>query len=110
MVTSGGASVTYTFDGDSNQRSRVDATGTTTYAMDKLNREPLRTLTDGSTTLLTYTPHGHIDTYTDPTGLVDYGYGAAGRLTSPTPTTAITGSPKRTPPPPFTTAWTRRAT
>ncbi|MFF6958166.1 RHS repeat-associated core domain-containing protein [Streptomyces sp. NPDC008317] len=56
VVTSGGASVTYTFDGDGNQRSRVDATGTTTYAMDKLNRETLRTLTDGSTTLLTYTP------------------------------------------------------
>ncbi|MFJ2631490.1 hypothetical protein ACIO6U_05935 [Streptomyces sp. NPDC087422] len=58
VVTSGGASVTYTFDGDGNQRSRVDATGTTTYAMDKLNREPLRTLTDGSTTLSLFQPAG----------------------------------------------------
>ncbi|MET9221546.1 RHS repeat-associated core domain-containing protein [Streptomyces sp. NPDC003300] len=82
VATSGGASVSYVFDGDGNQRSRTDSSGTTTYGMDKLNCETLRTLTDGSTTLLTYTPDGHVDTYTDPTGLVDYGYDTAGRLTT----------------------------
>jgi hypothetical protein len=33
--------------------------------MDALNRETLRTLADGSQTLLACTPDGHVDTYTD---------------------------------------------
>ncbi|MFF6955791.1 RHS repeat-associated core domain-containing protein [Streptomyces sp. NPDC008317] len=80
VTASGGATVGYVFDGDGNQTSRTDATGTTTYLPDALNRESLRTLADGSATLLTYDPAGNVVTYTDPTGPVVYGYDNANYL------------------------------
>ncbi|MFJ8298267.1 RHS repeat-associated core domain-containing protein [Streptomyces sp. NPDC094447] len=80
--TSGYATVTYTYDADGNIASRADATGTTTWIFDTLNRETIRTLQDGSTTTLAYTPGGgEVDWYTDPNGKTDYTWDKAGRLT-----------------------------
>ncbi|WP_338018225.1 RHS repeat-associated core domain-containing protein [Streptomyces taklimakanensis] len=73
--------VTFTYDGDGNRTTRTDATGTTGWLYDALGRETIRTLADGSATVLAYTADGSVDTYTDPTGTVDYGWDAAGRLT-----------------------------
>ncbi|MFP8903992.1 RHS repeat-associated core domain-containing protein [Streptomyces atacamensis] len=73
--------VTFTYDDDGNRTARTDATGTTAWSYDALGRETIRTLPDGSATVLSYTADGQVDTYTDPTGTVDYTWDAAGRLT-----------------------------
>ncbi|MEW1865676.1 RHS repeat-associated core domain-containing protein [Streptomyces sp. NPDC088194] len=75
-----GNTKTVSVTGDGNLRSRTDATGTTTYQPDALNRETVRTLPDHSTTVLSYDPAGNVQTYTDPTGQVVYGYDAANNL------------------------------
>ncbi len=80
--TSGYATVTYAYDGDGNLSSRTDATGAQTYQFDALSRETIRTLQDGSQTVLAYTADGDVDTYTDPGGVTDYAWDAAGRLSS----------------------------
>ncbi|MGW1093492.1 RHS repeat-associated core domain-containing protein [Streptomyces sp. NPDC002596] len=72
----------YAWDGDGNLRQRSDATGITGYAFDPLSRETVRTLQDGSQTVLEYTAEGNVESYTDPAGKVSYGYDAANRLTS----------------------------
>ncbi|MFJ3767239.1 RHS repeat-associated core domain-containing protein [Streptomyces sp. NPDC090082] len=80
--TSGYATVTHTYDPDGNISSRTDGTGTTTWIFDALNRETIRTLQDGSTTTLAYTPGGgEVDWYKDPNGKTDYTWDKAGRLT-----------------------------
>ncbi|MFD3514743.1 RHS repeat-associated core domain-containing protein [Streptomyces sp. NPDC058657] len=78
--TSGYATVTYVYDGDGNLSSRTDATGVQTYQFDALSRETVRTLQDGSQTVLAYTADGDVDTYKDPGGVTDYSWDAAGRL------------------------------
>ncbi|GAB3108741.1 RHS repeat-associated core domain-containing protein [Streptomyces calidiresistens] len=75
------AEVEYSYDGDGNLISRTDPTGTTEYIHDALGRETLRTLADGSTTVLTHTADGHVASHTDAGGTVEYDYDAAGRLT-----------------------------
>ncbi|MET9987258.1 hypothetical protein [Streptomyces rochei] len=57
--------VTYSYDGDGNVTSRTDASGTTKWDYDKLNRESVRTLQNGAQTALAYTPGGDVDFYTD---------------------------------------------
>ncbi|MEU7283054.1 RHS repeat-associated core domain-containing protein [Streptomyces sp. NPDC045431] len=79
-VSSTNTTVTYTYDGDGNLTSRTDATGTTVWTFDKLNREATRTLQHGAQTVLAYTPGGEVDHYTDPNGKTDYTWDAAGRL------------------------------
>ncbi len=70
--------VTYTYDADGNLSTRTDAT---TWRYDALSWEKVRTLPDGSITILAYTADGSVDTYTDPAGTVDYTWDDAGRLT-----------------------------
>ncbi|MFE2267495.1 hypothetical protein ACFXB2_37370 [Streptomyces griseosporeus] len=72
--------VTFSYDGDGNLKSRTDASGTTTWDYDKLNRESVRTLQNGAQTALAYTSGGDVDYYTDPTGTTDYTWDKAGRL------------------------------
>ncbi|MFE1013776.1 RHS repeat-associated core domain-containing protein [Streptomyces sp. NPDC058794] len=79
-VSSTNFTVTYTYDGDGNVTSRTDASGTTKWDYDKLNRESVRTLQNGAQTALAYTPGGDVDFYTDPTGTTDYTWDKAGRL------------------------------
>ncbi|WP_444545478.1 RHS repeat-associated core domain-containing protein [Streptomyces xanthochromogenes] len=73
--------VRYTYDGDGNLTSRTDRTGTQSYQFDALSRETIRTLQDGSQTVLAYTANGNVDTYTDPSGVLDYTWDKANRLT-----------------------------
>jgi RHS repeat-associated protein len=70
----------YDYDNDGNLKLRTDASGTTRWDYDKLNRESVRTLQNGAQTALAYTPGGEVDHYTDPTGTTDYTWDKAGRL------------------------------
>ncbi|MFD9327851.1 RHS repeat-associated core domain-containing protein [Streptomyces sp. NPDC060065] len=80
QVSSTSQTVTFTYDGDGNLTSRSDASGTSRWSFDKLNRESIRTLQSGAQTALAYTPGGEVDHYTDPNGKTDYTWDAAGRL------------------------------
>ncbi|MFG3101732.1 RHS repeat-associated core domain-containing protein [Streptomyces sp. NPDC048182] len=73
--------VEYTYDGDGNLTRRTDGSGTVTYQFDPLQRETVRTLQDGSQTLLAYTPAGNVDYYQDPAGKVDYTWNEVNKLT-----------------------------
>ncbi|MFI9175622.1 RHS repeat-associated core domain-containing protein [Streptomyces lincolnensis] len=79
-VSSTNSTVTYAYDGDGNLKVRTDASGTTKWDYDELNRESVRTLQNGAQTALAYTPGGEVDYYTDPSGKTDYTWDAAGRL------------------------------
>lgn len=79
-VSSTNSTLTYSYDGDGNLTSRTDASGTTRWDYDELNRESVRTLQNGAQTALAYTPGGEVDHYTDPTGKTDYTWDKAGRL------------------------------
>ncbi|MFJ8988820.1 RHS repeat domain-containing protein [Streptomyces sp. NPDC102279] len=85
QVISPTTTVTYTCDGDGNLVQRDDVTGTTTYQFDPLSRETIRTLQDGSQTVLTYYADGNVETYTDPQGTTKYDYDDANRLKTLTP-------------------------
>ncbi|MFG2595267.1 RHS repeat-associated core domain-containing protein [Streptomyces sp. NPDC048462] len=74
--------VTYSYDGDGNLKQRSDGAGVIKYDFDPLSRETVRTLQDGSQTVLTYTPAGNVDTYQDPSGLTDYTWNEVNRLKS----------------------------
>ncbi|RAJ76903.1 RHS repeat-associated protein [Streptomyces sp. PsTaAH-137] len=74
--------VRYYYDGDGNLRQRDDSTGTVKYQFDPLQRETIRTLQDGSQTLLAYTPAGNVDYYQDPAGKIDYTWNEVNTLTS----------------------------
>ncbi|ROQ59131.1 RHS repeat-associated protein [Streptomyces sp. 840.1] len=74
--------VTYSYDGDGNLKQRSDGAGVIEYDFDPLSRETVRTLQDGSQTILTYTPAGNVDTYQDPAGLTDYTWNKANKLES----------------------------
>ncbi|SES18892.1 RHS repeat-associated core domain-containing protein [Streptomyces qinglanensis] len=80
-VTGPSKTVTYHYDGDGNLRQRDDSTGVVKYAFDPLSRETVRTLQDGSQTVLTYTADGNVASYEDPGGTTRYRYDAANRLT-----------------------------
>ena len=80
-VESPSKSVTYAYDGDGNLTQRSDSSGVVKYAFDPLNRETVRTLQDGSQTILAYTADGNVESYQDPGGKTQYGYDAANRLT-----------------------------
>ncbi|MEU3202592.1 RHS repeat-associated core domain-containing protein [Streptomyces cyaneofuscatus] len=73
--------VTYEYDGDGNLTQRSDGTGVIKYAFDPLSRETVRTLQNGSQTVLAYTPAGNVDTYQDPAGLTDYTWNKVNKLT-----------------------------
>ncbi|WP_307679905.1 RHS repeat-associated core domain-containing protein [Streptomyces sp. V4I2] len=79
-VSTTNTTVTYSYDGDGNIKQRTDDIGTIKYDFDPLSRETVRTLQDGSQTVLAYTPAGNVDTYTDPQGTVDYTWDAANNL------------------------------
>lgn len=81
-VSSTNLTVTYAWDGDGNLKQRSDATGITKYDFDPLNRETIRTLQDGSQTVLEYTPEGNVESYTDPSGTVEYTYSKTHNLLS----------------------------
>nr|WP_232627224.1 RHS repeat-associated core domain-containing protein [Streptomyces alfalfae] len=72
--------VRYHYDGDGNLRQRDDSTGTVKYQFDPLQRETVRTLQDGSQTLLAYTPAGNVDFYQDPAGKTDYTWNEVNKL------------------------------
>ncbi|MFF7270468.1 RHS repeat-associated core domain-containing protein [Streptomyces cyaneofuscatus] len=72
--------VTYEYDGDGNLTQRSDGTGVIKYAFDPLSRETVRTLQNGSQTVLAYTPAGNVDTYKDPAGLTDYTWNKVNKL------------------------------
>ncbi|MEU8470574.1 RHS repeat-associated core domain-containing protein [Streptomyces sp. NPDC029006] len=72
--------VEYWYDGDGNLVQRTDGTGTTKYEFDPLQRETVRTLQDGSQTLLAYTPAGNVDYYQDPVGKTDYQWNEVNKL------------------------------
>ncbi|MFJ4119964.1 RHS repeat-associated core domain-containing protein [[Kitasatospora] papulosa] len=76
------ATVTYSYDGDGNLKQRSDGTGVITYDFDPLSRETVRTLQDGSQTVLAYTPAGNVDTYQDPAGVTDYTWNEVNKLKS----------------------------
>ncbi|MEU5117141.1 RHS repeat-associated core domain-containing protein [Streptomyces longwoodensis] len=78
--TTNKARVEYSYDGDGNLTQRSDATGTIKYAFDPLQRETVRTLQDGSQTLLAYTPAGNVDYYSDPAGTSDYTWNEVNKL------------------------------
>ncbi|MEU6059061.1 RHS repeat-associated core domain-containing protein [Streptomyces sp. NPDC047097] len=80
-TSSGDSTVAYTYDGDGNLTARSDATGTQRYQFDALSRETIRTLQDGSQTVLAYTADGNIETYKDPGGTTSYQWDGANRLT-----------------------------
>ncbi|MFJ5851283.1 RHS repeat-associated core domain-containing protein [Streptomyces sp. NPDC092903] len=85
------APVTYSYDGDGNLKQRSDSTGVISYDFDPLSRETIRTLQDGSQTVLAYTPAGNVDTYQDPAGLTDYTWNEVNKLKSlKDPTNKIT--------------------
>nr|WP_308403062.1 RHS repeat-associated core domain-containing protein [Streptomyces sp. BV286] len=79
-VSTANTTVTYTYDGDGNLKQRTDDIGTVKYDFDPLSRETVRSLQDGSQTVLAYTPAGNVDTYTDPQGVIDYTWDAANNL------------------------------
>ncbi|MFJ9130007.1 RHS repeat-associated core domain-containing protein [Streptomyces sp. NPDC102340] len=81
-VSTTNTTVRYTYDGDGNLKTRTDDIGTIKYDFDPLSRETVRTLQDGSQTVLAYTPAGNVDTYTDPGGTIDYTWDAANNLKS----------------------------
>ncbi|MGW7276328.1 RHS repeat-associated core domain-containing protein [Streptomyces sp. NPDC054864] len=72
--------VRYFYDDDGNLTQRDDNTGTIKYQFDPLQRETVRTLQDGSQTLLAYTPAGNVDFYQDPAGKVDYTWNEVNKL------------------------------
>ncbi|MGW9306246.1 RHS repeat-associated core domain-containing protein [Streptomyces cyaneofuscatus] len=72
--------VTYEYDGDGNLIQRSDGTGVIRYDFDPLSRETVRTLQNGSQTVLAYTPAGNVDTYQDPAGLTDYTWNKVNKL------------------------------
>ncbi|MFL3865501.1 DUF6531 domain-containing protein [Streptomyces griseobrunneus] len=72
--------VSYAYDGDGNLTLRSDGTGVIKYAFDPLSRETVRTLQNGSQTVLAYTPAGNVDTYQDPAGLTDYTWNKVNKL------------------------------
>ena len=74
--------VTYTYDTNGNLRTRVDASGTTTYTFDAQNRPTAKTTGAGTTTSLTYDRASNVTSFTDPTGTVTYRYDNADRLTA----------------------------
>jgi YD repeat-containing protein len=78
--TTNKARVEYSYDGDGNLTQRSDATGTIKYAFDPLQRETVRTLQDGSQTLLAYTAAGNVDHYSDPAGTTDYTWNEVNKL------------------------------
>ncbi|MEW2066316.1 RHS repeat-associated core domain-containing protein [Streptomyces sp. NPDC007346] len=80
MVSSTNATVRYTYESDGNLIQRSDSTGVITYAFDPLSRETVRTLQNGSQTVLAYTPAGNVDTYKDPAGLTDYTWNKVNKL------------------------------
>ncbi|MFJ9085869.1 RHS repeat-associated core domain-containing protein [Streptomyces sp. NPDC102384] len=74
--------VTYVWDKDGNLAERTDPSGRATYAFDPLSRETVRTLQDGSQTVLTYTAEGNVESYEDPAGKVSYDYDEVNNLTT----------------------------
>ncbi|MEW1611443.1 MULTISPECIES: RHS repeat-associated core domain-containing protein [unclassified Streptomyces] len=72
--------VDYEYDSDGNLTQRSDGTGVITYEFDPLSRETVRTLQNGSQTVLAYTPAGNVDTYKDPAGLTDYTWNKVNKL------------------------------
>ncbi|MFJ9720933.1 RHS repeat-associated core domain-containing protein [Streptomyces sp. NPDC101213] len=79
-VSSTNDTVRYWYDGDGNLTQRSDGTGTVKYQFDPLQRETIRTLQDGSQTLLAYTPAGNVDYYKDPAGTTDYTWNEVNKL------------------------------
>lgn len=73
--------VSYEYDADGNLTLRSDGTGVIKYAFDPLSRETVRTLQNGSQTVLAYTPAGNVDTYQDPAGLTGYTWNKVNKLT-----------------------------
>lgn len=59
-VSSTNATVTYSYGGDGNVRTRTDASGSKGWNYDNLNRESVRTLQNGAQTALAYTPGGTV--------------------------------------------------
>ncbi|MFE3676058.1 RHS repeat-associated core domain-containing protein [Streptomyces griseus] len=78
--SSNSLAVTYEYDADGNLTQRSDGTGVIKYDFDPLSRETVRTLQNGSQTVLAYTPAGNVDTYKDPAGLTDYTWNKVNKL------------------------------
>ena len=77
-----GTSVTYTYDADGNVTAMTDATGTTTYTYDALNRETGKTLPSGATFAYGYDGVGNMTSYADSGGTVSYTYSPVNTLST----------------------------
>ncbi len=71
--------ITYTYDANGNTKTRVDGSGTTTYAYDVQNRPTAKTI-GGTTTSLTFDKESNVTSFTDPAGTVTYRYDEINRL------------------------------
>jgi YD repeat-containing protein len=74
--------VKYTYDAEGNLRTRVDATGTTTYSYDLLNRPKTKDAPAVATVTTTFDGAGNLTDYSDGGGAVSYGYTNADQLAS----------------------------
>ena len=81
-VDVGGVVVTSRYDAGGRLVERVDATGTTTYVYDALNRVVEERLPGGRVNAYTYDAAGNLKSVTDATGTVSYGYNAVNLATS----------------------------
>ncbi len=90
QCTSSSTCTTYSYDGAGNLKTRVDNTGTTTFAYDTLNRLTNKALPDTTTACtgsvplgmtFAYDGVGNMTAYCDAGGLTAYGYDQANRLT-----------------------------
>ena len=72
--------VTYRYDGDGNKTSRADATGTTGYGYDRLNRPISKTLNGATLSTATWDGASNMTSYTDSAGTVTYQYDAGDQL------------------------------
>ena len=68
--------MTLDYDAGGRLVQRTDATGTTTYVYDRLNRVTEEHLPGGRVNAYTYDATGNLKTMTDATGVVTYGYNA----------------------------------
>jgi RHS repeat-associated protein len=77
-----GLVVTFRYDAGGRLVERGDATGTTTYIYDRLNRLVEERLPGSRTNAYTYDGVGNLTSMTDATGTVSYGYNALNLVTS----------------------------
>jgi len=74
VTFAGGATVDRDYDPDGNLTKLTDATGITTFAYNKMNRQTRKTLPDNSQLRYDYDHNGNLTQFTDAGGQVGYTY------------------------------------